>query len=95
MTQTMKQPIPTQATISFTWKQLEGLLKDLADSREQASLATTMVSGLAKQYLFLEETLLLGEIMKMAVCVADPNFLMPAGSRSNGSASSDGSCLLP
>jgi DNA-binding CsgD family transcriptional regulator len=54
-----------------------------------------MVSGLAKQYLFLEESLLLSEIMKMAVCVADPNFRRAELLRSTGSASPEGSCSLP
>lgn len=62
------------ATVSFTWKQLEGLLKELAESREQASMVPHLVSGLAKQYLFLDETMLLSEIMKMSVCVSDPHF---------------------
>lgn len=85
----------TPATISFTWKQLETLLKELAESREQASMVPHLVSGLAKQYLFLEESLLLSEIMKMAVCVADPNFRRTEGLRSTGSESPDGSCSLP
>jgi hypothetical protein len=85
----------TTATISFTWKQLETLLRELAESREQASMVPHLVSGLAKQYLFLEESLLLSEIMKMAVCVADPNFRPAELLRSPGSASSEGSCSLP
>lgn len=92
MTQMTTTTIPQTATISFTWKQLEALLKQLADGRDQATMAPLMVSGLAKQYLFLDETLLLSEIMKMAVCVSDPTFRLPPGSRSRGSASPEGSC---
>ena len=74
MTTASLSNLPATATISFTWKQLEQLLRGLAETRDHASMVPHLVSGLAKQYLFLEETLLLSEIMKMAVCVSDPQF---------------------
>lgn len=79
MTTASTPNLPATATISFTWKQLEQLLQELAEGREQAAMVPHLVSGLAKQYLFLEETLLLSEIMKMAACVADPHFKLPLG----------------
>lgn len=82
MTTASLSNLPATATISFTWKQLEDLLRDLAEGREQAAMVPHLVSGLAKQYLFLEETLLLSEIMKMAACVSDPTF-RPSGRESS------------
>lgn len=80
MTTTWTTDLNGVATISFTWQQLEALLEGLAESEAQASMIPHLVSGLAKQYLFLDETLLLSEIMRMAVCVADSQFKASPGS---------------
>jgi hypothetical protein len=62
------------ATISFSWEALEESLLHYAHSPAQQRVVPLLVSALRKQYLVLDEMMLLHELLSMAACVSDPNF---------------------